>query len=95
MTKLTNRLSVLYSEYLGDEAWNQYVSNFPDINKALFTNMNLNTDIAKAIVWHTGTEYAEKWLTKKIPSLDDYRPIDVLKMSKGETILRSALMRMP
>jgi hypothetical protein len=93
MTKLTNRLSILYKEYPGDEAWSDYVSNFPDIDNSIFSNLNIDDDIAKAIVWHAGSEFAVKWLMKKIPSLDHQKPIDVMELQDGKVILRSALMR--
>ena len=95
MTKLSNRLSILYDEYPGDEAWSDYVSNFPDIDNSIFSSLYIDDDIAKAIVWHTGSEFAVKWLAKKIPSLDYLKPIDVMELQEGKVILRSALMRMP
>lgn len=95
MTKLTNRLSILYEEYPGDDAWSEYVSSFPEIDCSIFSNLNIDDDIAKAVVWHAGSKFAVKWLTKKIPSLDYQRPIDVMELQEGNVILRSVLMRMP
>jgi hypothetical protein len=95
LTHLSHRLSILYKEYPGDKSWSEYVSSFPDIDRSIFLGFCLDDDIAKAIVWHTGFEFAVKWLTKNIPSLDNKKPIDVMELEEGKVIIRSALMRMP
>ena len=66
-----------------------------EIDYSTFSNLNIDDEIAKAVVWHVGSKFAVKWLTKKIPVLDYQKPIDVMELQEGNVILRSALMRMP
>lgn len=95
MNKLSDRLSILYKEYPGDDAWRKYVSNFSDLDKSILLGLGIDEDIAKAIAWHVGNKYVENWLKKEIPGLDNNTPLDILKLKEGKIILRSAIMRMP
>jgi len=97
MTKLSNRLSILYSEYPGDDAWNEYISCFPDIDAKLAEQMPIEAEFAKALYWNKGEDLArvKSWLKKPVPALDGKTFYEVLKLKEGRTILRTAIMRMP
>lgn len=97
MTKLSNRLSVLYNEYPGDDAWIEYLSCFPDIDPKLAEQIPIKPEFTKVLFWKKGDDIArvESWLNKPIPALDGKTFYEVLKLKEGRTILRTAIMRMP
>ena len=97
MNRLSSRLSVLYEEYPGNIAWNNFVSSFPELNAELLSKMPIEGDLARVIYWKKGNRLDEvkKWLSKPIPALDGKTPLEIISLDDGSTILRTAMMRMP
>ena len=48
MTELSNRLTILYEEYPGDDAWGDFVSCFPEINTNLLNQIPIETDFMQS-----------------------------------------------
>ncbi len=97
MTKLSHRLSILLNEYPGDEAWNTYVSCFPAIDLDLAKQVAIGEDFARALYWKKGDDLdrVKHWLNKPVTALDGNTVHEILKLEKGNKILRTAIMRMP
>ena len=97
MIELSNRLTILYEEYSGDDAWGNFVSCFPEINTDLLNQIPIETDFVRALYWKKGDnlDRVKNWLEKPLPALDGKTPFEILKLEEGKTILRTAIMRMP
>jgi len=97
MTKLSNRLTILFEEYPGDDAWVHFVSCFPEIDTKLLDQIPIETDFVRALYWKKGDnlDRVKHWLVKPVPALDGKTPLEILKLEEGKTILRTAIMRMP
>ncbi len=97
MTNLSNILLVLLNEYPGDDAWDQFVSTFPEIYIDFIDQIPIDADILKVLYWKKGNnaDRVLNWLGKPIPALDGNTVFDILKMQEGKTVLRTAIMRMP
>jgi hypothetical protein len=97
MTSLSNTLLVLLNEYPGDDAWEQFVSNFPEVCIDHIDQNSIDADILKVLYWKKGrnAERVLRWLGKPIPALDGNTVFNIMEMQEGRTILRTAIMRMP
>lgn len=97
MTDLAKRLTILYEEYPGDDAWGNFVSCFPEMDADLLNQIPIETDFIRALYWKKGSNLGrlKSWLVKPVPALDGKTPIEILKLEEGKTILRTAIMRMP
>ncbi|WP_330961312.1 hypothetical protein [Photobacterium sp. 53610] len=99
MNKLPEDLKVLYNAYLGENAWNVFVSGLRSacVNPNDLLDLTIPEDIAKVILSKVGPiEHTRRWLVLPVPALSNYNPLDILKnYEEGEIILRSVLMRMP
>jgi len=97
VTSLSNTLLILLNEYPGDDAWEQFVSTFPEVYIDYIDQNSIDVDILKVLYWKKGNnaERVLSWLGKPIPALDGNTVFDIMKMQEGRTILRTAIMRMP
>ena len=97
MTDRSDLLTALFEEYPGDEAWEKFVTCFPEVNADFCKRVAVTNDIVRVLYWKKGDNLnrVEEWVDSKIPALDGRSPRDILSLDRGETILRTAIMRMP
>ncbi|MBQ0747360.1 MAG: hypothetical protein KBT82_14370 [Marinobacter sp.] len=99
MIKLPEELKDLSNSYLGESAWNRFVSNLYSCNATTdeLCNIGIPKDMAKAIICKVGpVEHSRRWLGTNIPALSNYKPMEILKnYQDGERVIRAVLMRMP
>lgn len=83
--------------YLGDDSWKQFSSMFNDKPNTQLTyeleNIFKNIALAKVIENIIGKS-SLNWINKKIPALDNIRPIDCLNSPELLKRLKTMLMRM-
>jgi len=95
---LPEELIEIFDSYLGNERWEKFVDCLT-VDKAavdkLVRTYGVSRSVAKAIEWHIGHEYAERWFNQEVPVLKNYKPIELINRFKdGEICLREILMRM-
>ncbi|PCE23492.1 hypothetical protein BWP39_27825 [Paraburkholderia acidicola] len=92
-------MSALENYYSGDEHWERFEALFflhkdvpevREISKKLAGNVGLAC-VIYGTIGHRGAE----WLDRKIPVLDDIRPLDCVNDPVLIKRLREALMRFP
>lgn len=93
-------METLENYYAGDEAWNdlealalkQYkdVPEVQDISEKLGGNLGL-----ASVIYGTIGRRGAEWLDRKVPALDDLRPLDCINDPALIKRLREALMRFP
>lgn len=91
----TKQLQDLYKYYPGDESWEAYIDNFPEIDENIKTEIPLDDDMVRAIYYHmSDMKGVQEYLDYKVPRLDGYTPVEVFQFAGGRRILRTAIMRM-
>ncbi len=85
--------------YPGDNEWSKYVNFYTEYNDGnvyrLLKLLNNHLDMAIVIYGYFGMEESLRWVTYKIPVLNNLRPIDCLENEALLKRLKTALMRLP
>lgn len=74
--------------------YREYNVRYSDEIKSCLDHLNIPDDIKIALIYKF-EKYASEWIYKKVPALEETKPIDLLQTENGIKILKAAIMRIP